>query len=217
MTVRTLLILGAGGHGRVVADCAEAQGRWGRIAFCDETWPDRTQVGAFPIIAGREAFFSGDHGADVERVVAIGNAAVRLAAFERLRAVGAAVATVIHPSCIVSRRATIGPGSVLVAGAIVNSEAVIGAACIINTAASVDHDCVLADGVHVSPGAHLAGNVRVGRGSWIGVGSAVRQGIRIGANCMVGAGAAVVADVADGLTVVGVPARVLSKRHEGTV
>ena len=95
------------------------------------------------------------------------------------------------------------------AQAVVQPGSRLGEGCIVNTAATVDHDCTLGAFVHISPGAHLAGGTQVGEDSWIGIGACTRQQVRIGSGVTVGAGAAVVGDVADGLTVAGVPARVL--------
>ncbi|MNR34560.1 putative acetyltransferase EpsM [compost metagenome] len=113
----------------------------------------------------------------------------------------------IHPAAVVSRYASVDLGSVIMAGVQVNAGAQIGLGCILNTGCSVDHDCQLASAVHISPGAHLAGSVQVDEESWVGIGACVRQLVRIGRRVVVGAGAAVVTDVADDVTVVGVPAR----------
>lgn len=209
-----LLILGAGGHGRVVADSAAAQGKWDRIAFCDDRYPSMDGP-EWPVIGDSTAFFRQAEDEQLERFIAIGDARTRLAAVDRLRAMGCASPTIIHPRAVVSPFARVGAGTVVIAGAVVNIGASIGPACIINTGATVDHDCALEDGVHVCPGAHLAGNVTVGQGTWIGIGSAIRQGISIGSWCMVGAGAAVVADVSDDTVVVGVPARPLTHDRDG--
>lgn len=117
------------------------------------------------------------------------------------------------PHASVSPDTKIEYGSIVVAGAVVNIGATIGLGGIINIESSVDHDCVLGNGVHICPGARLAGDVHVGDRSWIDIGAAVRQGIQIGSDVVVGAGAAVVNDVPDELTVVGVPARPLAVRH----
>ena len=208
-----LLILGASGHGKVVGDCARAMGRWSEILFFDQRWPDLTGCGPWRVIGRGEdlvdALLPGD-----QFFVAIGNSATRLTWLRHLRGCGISLATVIHPYSQISSSVVVGEGGIVVAGAVVNIDACLGIGCIINTAASVDHDCQLGDGVHVCPGAHLAGDVRVGESSWIGIGAAVRQGIRIGAAVMVGAGAVVVADIADGLTVAGVPARPVIKNNE---
>jgi len=207
---RRLALLGASGHGKVVADSALAAG-WGAVSFFDDAWPRRDANGAWPIVGGtaqlaaRLSEFDGV-------VVAIGNAAIRVQKQLELARAGAAIATVIHPRAWVSPHATLGAGTVVMAGAVINADAVIGQACIINTTASVDHDCRLADGVHISPGAHLSGDVHVGECSWVGVGSSVRQGIRIGAGVMVGAGSVVVKNIADHLTVVGCPAAPLADK-----
>lgn len=209
--MKRLAILGASGHGAVVADAALLAG-WGSIQFFDDRWPAIQAVGHWPVVGGTEALLRA--GAAIDGViVAIGANLVRLAKQETLRAGGLRVVTITHPAAVVSPLAEVGLGCVLFAGAVVNAFATIGAAGIINTGATVDHDCVLADGVHLSPGAHLGGTVRVGRASWIGIGAAVSHGISIGANTIVGAGAAVVDDLDDDLTVVGVPARPITSRR----
>jgi acetyltransferase-like isoleucine patch superfamily enzyme len=99
---------------------------------------------------------------------------------------------------------------VLFAQAVVQAQASIGTGAILNTGCSVDHDAQISDVVHICPGARLAGEVKVGARSWIGIGASVIQQVRIGSDVTVGAGAAVVRDLPDGVTAVGVPARVLS-------
>jgi sugar O-acyltransferase (sialic acid O-acetyltransferase NeuD family) len=208
-----LLILGASGHGKVVGDCAMAAAGWADICYFDDRWPMLSACGPWLVVGTGEAFFD-EAGAGGQAFVAIGNTFTRLAWLRRLKTAGISVATVIHPRSVISPHAVIGEGGLVVGGAVVNIDARLGLGCIVNTGATVDHDCVLGDGVHVCPGAHLAGDVQVGESSWLGIGCAVRQGIHIGAGVTVGAGAVVVADVADGLTVVGVPARPLKMKNE---
>ena len=205
-TRNKLLLLGAGGHGRVVADIAAATG-WRGIAFLDDRWPALSQNLAWPVLGnfGDIAARAADCTA---MLVTIGGNRSRLQTHRDLCERICFIPTLIHPSAVVSPHATIGAGSVVMANAVINAGARIGEAVIINTAATIDHDCCLADGVHVSPGAHLAGGVDIGEASWIGIGSAIREGIVIGADVVVGAGAAVVADIDDRLMAAGVPATV---------
>lgn len=205
--MKRLAILGASGHGKVVADTAEACG-WTEIIFFDDTWPSRTSNGVWGVVGTGRDFFEKAHEFDGV-VVAIGNNAIRQSKVAILVQKGATLATLIHPAAYVSRHATVGAGTVVFAGAVLNTGATVGVGGILNTGCSVDHDCILADSVHISPGARLAGGVSVGQCSWVGIGACVKQMINIGANVVVGAGAAVVSDVDEGMTVVGVPARAL--------
>lgn len=208
--MRRLALLGASGHGKVVADAALLAG-WDEVVFFDDAWPQRSDNGRWKV-EGTGADLQAGLGRFDGVVVSIGHCATRLDKQRTLAGAGAPLATIVHPGAVVSRHATLGAGTVVMAGAVVNVDATVGEAGILNTGATVDHDCQLADAVHVCPGAHISGGVRVGACSWVGVGAAVRQGLTIGTHVLVGAGAVVVADIADGLTVVGNPARPLSIR-----
>ena len=197
----TLLILGAGGHAKVVAETALASGAASRVTFLDDSTNAPLAQALEP--ATREQFAAA--------AVAIGHAATRLHWLEQLSAAGYALPVLIHPTAWVSPSASLGPGSVVFAQAAVQAQAAIGHGAILNTGSSADHNVHLADGVHVCPGARLAGEVQVGARSWIGIGAAVIQQVRIGTDVTVGAGAAVVRDLPDGVTAVGVPARILDK------
>ncbi len=208
--MKRLALLGASGHGKVVADAALAAG-WQDVVFFDDAWPDMSMNGRWPV--------AGNTAALLERLyefngvlVSIGSCAVRWQKQQVLQAAGVRLVTIVHPHACVSPFSRLGAGTIVMAGAVVNVDAVVGESSIINTGATVDHDAILAHAVHICPGAHLSGNVVVGACSWIGVGAAVRQGIRIGARVLVGAGAVVVTAVPDGLTVIGSPARVLKPR-----
>jgi sugar O-acyltransferase (sialic acid O-acetyltransferase NeuD family) len=205
-----MAILGASGHGKVVADAAVAAG-WRDVTFFDDRWPELRTIGPWSVLGTTDALRHGHRDFDGV-VIAIGDNRTRLRKQRELSADGLSFVCVTHPSAVVSPHARIGAGSVVLAGAVVGAFAVIGIAAIVNTGATVDHDGRLGDGVHVSPGAHLGGDVLVGEGAWIGIGAAIRHGISVGAGSVVGAGAAVVKNVAANLTVGGVPARTLNRR-----
>ena len=207
-----LLIAGAGGHGRVVAEAAEASGGWSTIAFIDDGFAKSTIVDDWPVLGRLED--AGDFSGDFEQiVVAIGNNQYRLNWLRRYANSRLTLASVIHPRAVISPRATIGAGTVVFAGAVINTGAALGSGCIINTGAVVDHDCTLGEAVHISPGANLAGEVSVGNCSWVGIGASIRHQIRLGSNVVVGAGAAVVNNFDDNLTLIGVPARSIKARE----
>lgn len=204
--MRRLAILGASGHGKVVADTAEICG-WTAIEFYDDAWPALQVNGIWPVRGNTVDLLSCVAQFDGV-LVAIGDNDTRQTKVRELLLAGARFPTLIHPAATVSRYAQIGAGSVVFAGAVVNTDAVVGVGAILNTGCSVDHDCVLGESVHISPGARLAGNVQMGDLSWVGIGACVRQSTRIGRKVMIGAGAAVVSDVPDNVTMAGVPARV---------
>lgn len=195
----SLFIIGAGGHGKVVADTAEALG-YNKICFLDQAWPKRETNGRWQIV-GQPSY------AGSKRFCAIGNNIVRSRMFDSADLYESPI--LAHPSSVVSPSAQLGAGTFLAAGVVVNADARVECGVILNTGCSVDHDCILFNFVHVSPGARLAGNVEIGSNSWIGLGAVVREGVRIGQNVTVGAGAVVIKDVIDGAQVGGVPARII--------
>jgi sugar O-acyltransferase (sialic acid O-acetyltransferase NeuD family) len=201
-----LLIIGAGGHGRVIADVASGIGSWGRIAFLDDRVDDIGAGCSWPVLGKCESFASVAGEFDAV-IVGFGDNALRLDWADRVIGQGLELATIISPGANVSENARVGAGTVVMPGAVVNIGASTGRCAIINTGATLDHDCHLEDAVHLAPGAHLGGGVRVGARTWIGIGAAVRHGVSIGDDVIVGVGAAVHADLPDGCTAVGVPAR----------
>ena len=203
-----LLIIGAGGHGKVIADIASALGRWNQIAFVDDKYPDLTQVLDWPVIGAMENFR--DHREEYPDIfVAVGDNAMRQKITNWTEEAGFHLPTLIHPRAAVSRLAVIGAGTVINSQSAVNANAKIGKGCIVNTGATVGHDCVLGDFVHVAPGASLAGETVIGEACWIGMRSAVIEQLTVGKGVVVGAGAVVLSDVPDQKLVVGIPAKII--------
>jgi sugar O-acyltransferase (sialic acid O-acetyltransferase NeuD family) len=202
--MRKLLIIGAGGHGRVVAEVAELMQLWDEIAFIDDKLFNSKINDIF--VVGRLEDLSSLHQDYGEAIVAIGNNKVRLEFLDKLNKIGFKVPVLIHPSAIVSEKTLIDQGSVIMAGVIVNPNVKIGAGCIINTKVSIDHDCVLENGVHLSPGTQLGGTVFVQCQSWIGIGASIINNVVIGKDSIVAAGSAVINDVDANILVAGVPA-----------
>jgi len=203
-----LVVVGAGGHARVLVDIVEKQARYRVVGLLDDRATMRgTHVLGYPVLGGREVLDQSD--APAHAVVAIGAPGARAAWQEHLESRGFQLAVLVHPSAQVGRDVSLGAGTVLMAGAIVNSGSHIGRGVIVNTGAGIDHDCVIGDFVHVAPGARLAGGVAVGDRAHVGIGACIIQNRCIGPDAVVGAGAAVVRDVAPSTTVVGVPARPL--------
>ena len=213
--MKRLLILGAGGHGSVVADAASEMDFWDEIAFLDDRYGDLNGVLSWPVI-GRFAQNRAFRDEYPDALVAIGDNRYRMEMIKALMACEPPFdfPVIMHPSAVVSRSATIGPGTVVMANAVLNPGATIGSGCIINTSATVEHDCVLAAGVHVGPGARIAGGVRVGERAWIGMGSCVLQGVKVGDEATIGAGAVVLRDVSDKHTVVGNPAKSIGEQND---
>lgn len=194
------VLIGAGGHGAVVAETIEYMGG-NLLHFIDQKAIDLGVCG-YDVI--HDEATTGDE--DAVFIVTIGDNRTRK---KNVQAKNRKYASAIHPSAIISKRAEVGEGTVVMAGACVNTSVVVGKHCIVNTNATIDHNCILGDYVHVAPSAALAGDVVVGEGSLIGLGAVVIQGIKIGNWCIVGAGAVVIRDVPDFTIVAGVPAKII--------
>lgn len=203
---KTLLIIGCGGHGKVIADTAHELGTYASCVFVDDRYPEIKEVLGHKVIGKASDVLKTKITAD-EFVVAIGNNETRLSFQESLEKQGNKAAILIHPRAVVTSRAQIGAGTVIFAGAVVNVDSKIGKACILNTGSTIDHECEIGNGVHISPGANIGGQVSLGEKTWIGIGASVKNNIKVGTGSIVGAGAAVVSDVASGQTVMGVPAK----------
>lgn len=199
-----LLIIGASGHGKVVADIALKMNRWKSIAFLDDNESFNVCMGLEVIGNSSDTF---KYIKDFDIFIAIGNNVTREKIQEKLEAEGANIPILVHPNAVIGERVEFGNGTAVMAGAIINCCTQIGKGCIINTGATIDHDNFIEDYVHISPGVHTAGTVKIGKGTWLGVGSKVSNNLNITSCCKVGAGAVVVKDISEAGTYVGVPAR----------
>ncbi len=195
-----IIVVGAGGHAKVVIATVRAAGGEVVAAYDDDRGHWGRQILGVPI----KGPVSGQEIGDAPAVIAVGNNRARQSIAERLQAQWV---TVCHPNASVHSSASIGPGTVVFAGSVIQPDATIGAHSILNTAASVDHDCIVGDFVHIGPGVRLCGGVTVDEGVLLGVGAKVAPNVEIGPWTTVGAGAVCVVDVAGDTTVVGVPAR----------
>lgn len=197
-----LIIVGAGGHGKVIADNAVKNG-YTDICFIDDSL--KGECLGFPVIgtvSETESFNDGK----TDFVIGIGNNETRKNIAEKF---DVNWATLIHPSAKISLNVTIGKGTVVMAGAVVNVCAEVGKHCIINSNAVVEHDNVIGDYVHISPGVALGGTVSIGDCSHIGIGATVINNISVCRNCVIGAGSVVVRNIEAGGKYAGVPARSL--------
>ncbi|NOG54761.1 MAG: acetyltransferase [Planctomycetes bacterium] len=219
-----LVLIGGGGHAKVVADCARSCG-WTIAGFYDDAPADSPFpladsgvpfLGPVPTEFGRPG---NDEAQPTALFIAIGDNE------DRKRLAGSVWAAdgpspdarpghvkVVHASSVVSPSAHIGSGTLVAPGAVINADARIESDCIINSSAVVEHDCIVGAAAHLAPGSVLGGAVAVGSLSLVGLGARVLPGVRIGSRCTVGAGAVVTANVPDGATVTGIPAKPVTSR-----
>ncbi len=199
-----LNIIGAGGHAKVVIQTARAAGYEPIAVFDDDERLHETQVCGVPVVGKIAEMIERLKNSDLACVIAIGNNETRKMIAEKY---DQNWVSIIHPSAIVDATAQIGAGTVVFAQAVIQADATIGRHVIVNTSASIDHDCHLADFVHIAPGCHLSGGVHIGEGTLLGVGACAKPLAKVGRWSVIGAGAAIIRNIPDHVTAVGVPAR----------
>jgi sugar O-acyltransferase (sialic acid O-acetyltransferase NeuD family) len=209
-----LLIFGAGGHGKVVADVGRSAGLVPAAFIDDLVGRDGASFWGLPVIHWERLLRERELWQDARVALGIGDNGARKACLERVLGAGLGLATLVHARAVIAPSASLGIGSVAMANAVVNPDAVVGQGAILNTGSVVEHDCRLGDFVHLSPNVALGGAAQLGDRTHIGLGAVVLPGVVIGAGVVVGAGAVVTRGVPDGLTVAGVPAQPIRKSTE---
>jgi sugar O-acyltransferase (sialic acid O-acetyltransferase NeuD family) len=204
--VSGLLIIGAGGWGKVVADTVFKTERWDCISFLDDR-EDLKEVMGIPVIGKLNDYklFKNEF---EYGFVAIGNNNLRLYWLEKLYNGGFTIPVIVHPFSSVSEFSSLGLGTVVIAGTVVEPCAAIGKGCILNECCTIGHDCNLSDGVQISPGVHLAAGVNIGTCAWLCMGSNIINDITIGNGSIIASGAVVINDVPDNVMVAGIPAKI---------
>jgi sugar O-acyltransferase (sialic acid O-acetyltransferase NeuD family) len=205
-----MVVYGAGGHGRVVADAASAAG-FEILGFLDDALPVGQKVLTWQVL-GTVHWLEGKDNVRVAH--GIGSNHVRQRVTENLALKGLSFVSVIHPSAVLSKHTRVGVGAVVLALAVLNPGAELGLGAIVNTGAVVEHDVLVGDFAHVAPNATLGGGARIDRLALLGTGASVLPGRSIGERSVVGAGAVVARDIPSGCVAAGVPARVIRQIEE---
>jgi len=203
-----LLVIGAGGHAKVVIDTAKTAGLQVSGVIGGESSPP--EILGIPVTRDRSGIQADSF------IVAVGDNTARSALFAEYLEAGLTPVTVIHPSAIIADSVSLGAGTIVTAGVIVNVDAKIGDNVILNTGCRVDHDCIIGDHAHVAPGVTMCGGVHMGEGSLCGVGSSAIPCVVVGDWSIVGAGSTVIADVPPNSVWGGVPARPLGAKKTRT-
>jgi len=188
--MKSILVIGAGGHGRSIAEAILMSKDSKLVGFVDDSVPPASLVLGYPVLGTSDDLEICRAYADYG-IVAVGNNGFRCKMTHQLVEIGFSLVSVIHPSAVVSPRAVIGPGSAIMAGAIVGTEAVLGMGVIVNSGAVVDHHCQVADFGHLGVNVSMAGGARVGRGAWVQAGSALGYGVAVADGVVLNPGTAV--------------------------
>jgi sugar O-acyltransferase (sialic acid O-acetyltransferase NeuD family) len=215
--MKKLVIIGSGGHARVVLDMADRQGLE-TIGFIDDNKPKGQQVDGLPILGGvRDIGRLATQRSSLSFVAAIGDNFARAEVVRRVSAEcpGLVWTAVIDPSAVISRRSEICEGAMVLAGTVINPGVKIGRHALVNNSCSIAHDTEFGDFSSAAPGVLTGGNVAVGESSHLGVGAAVSHGVKIGPHSVIGSGSAVVRDCPGYSIAYGVPAKIIRKREAG--
>jgi acetyltransferase EpsM len=210
MVTKKVVIWGASGHSRVVADILRLRSDYEIAGFLDDV---NSQAQGRPfcgsrILGGREELSKLVESGVRWLIFGFGACGPRLRLASVVRHHGLMLLTATHPNAVIASDVAIGEGTVIAAGAVINTGARLGDNVIVNTGASVDHDCTIGDAAHICPGVHLAGGVRVDASSWVGIGTAVTAGVTIGPGAIIGAGSLVIDDIPPNVVAFGSPATV---------
>ncbi|MGE6490447.1 acetyltransferase [Exiguobacterium sp. NPDC077395] len=206
-----LLIIGASGHGKVVANIAADCEEWDEISFLDDD-PQKigtSVLGRFKVIDNTQTLEP--YLKEYSFIVGIGDVYIREKITKILLGKGAILATIIHPSVVIGLDVEIGRGTVIMPNCVINCSTTIGEGCIVNTGSTIDHDCYIESFVHLSPGVKISGTVKIGYRTWLGTGTIVINNISITNDCKVGAGAVVVKDLLTSGVYIGVPAKLFKE------
>jgi UDP-perosamine 4-acetyltransferase len=206
-----VIVLGAGGHAKVVIEILQASGE--TVDYCVSGTHGPDTCAGVSVLEGDEHLPLLRQRGYGRAFVAIGSNTIRQRMADVVRRVGFQLINAISPHAIISPSARLGGGIAVMAGAVINAASVIDDLVIINTGATIDHDCHIGSGVHIGPQCALAGNVTVGEGAFLGTGAKVIPGMQIGRRAIVGAGGVVIRNIPDGAVAVGVPARVIKQEH----
>ena len=202
MSNKKLMIIGASGHGKVVADIAKQCG-YTKISFLDDN-QNLKECLEYPVVGTTSCY---NIYTDNDFFVAIGNGKIRERVYNELLNNKLRVVTLIHPNATIASHVSIGIGTGVMAGTIINPSCEIGVGCIVNTGSTIDHDNKIGNFSHISIGSHLAGNVTIGKQTWVCAGAVIKNNISVCENCIIGAGAVVVKDIEKSGTFIGVPAK----------
>ncbi|MDD5773373.1 MAG: acetyltransferase [bacterium] len=210
MKMKKIIILGGGGHAKVLIELIKASGQYNIAGIVDTNIAEGTIISGIPVL-GRDELLPELYKKNIKNIcIAVGSVkdnTKRKRLYDKAKEIGFNIECLIHPKAVVSKESRISDGAQIMAGVIVQTGAAIGENTIINTGAIIDHDCDIGKNAHICPGVVISGGVKVGDGSFIGAGSTIIQGIRIGKDVIVAAGSVVIKDAADGKTVKGVPAK----------
>lgn len=206
--MKKIVLIGAGGHCKVVIDIINSQKAFEIIGITDNDVSIGSVLG-IPVIGTDDKLHDLYENQVQYAFICIGaldNLELRMKLFNKLTQIGFKLPVLVHRDAVVSPHSKIEAGTCVMAGAIVNAESTIGENCIINTGAIIEHDCKISNNCHISPGVVLAGGVEIGSNTHIGIGASVIQNIKIGRNTVIGSGAAVIRNIGAYTLAIGVPA-----------
>lgn len=203
----TLVVIGTGGHSRVVAETAQLL-NYHIAGFIDLNFSGiKETILGIPVLGGLETLMSLP--SDFKYFVAVGDNSIRKQVFDDMVRKGNSPVTLIHPSAIISAEVKVGLGTIICAGCIINTKAQICENTIINTGSIIDHETVIESDSHIAPGCKIAGRTKIGKQSFVGIGATIIDQIELGESVIVGAGSVIISDVPANSKIVGVPGKIL--------